>query len=394
MTVNALPAAGSITGPTTVCEGATITLSNPTGTAGGVWTSTNTARATVSTAGIVTGVGAGTVTISYTAVTTSCGTAATSRSLTVNPAPRAGVITGASQLCPGTTITLTDTASGGSWSSTNIHTTHAGGAVSGVTVGADTLSYTVTNSCGTAVARHAVAVLPIPTGGTISGPTSVCAGGGVITLANTEAGGTWSASSGIATVNPSTGDVTGLTAGTVRISYTFTNICGSGMTSQTITVTPLLLPAVTASASPGTSVCDGTVVNFTANPVNGGALPAYIWYKGTTYMGTGTTMGYVPANGDVITVRMTSTANCIVTPTVTSPAYTIATGPEVTPGVFITASPNDSAAFIGQVINFTATAVNGGTMPAFAWYLDGALQAGATSSTYSQAFYSNHTVYC
>jgi hypothetical protein len=146
MTVNALPAAGSITGPTTVCEGATITLSNPTGTAGGVWTSTNAARATVSTAGIVTGVGAGTVTISYTAITTSCGTAATSSSLTVNPAPRAGIITGASQLCPGTTITLTDTASGGSWSSTNIHTTHAGGAVSGVTVGADTLSYTVTNS--------------------------------------------------------------------------------------------------------------------------------------------------------------------------------------------------------------------------------------------------------
>lgn len=70
----AAPVAGVINGPDSVCPGYNITLTDT--VAGGIWSSSNTARATVSTAGVVTGVSPGTVTITYT-VTNTCGTAFT-----------------------------------------------------------------------------------------------------------------------------------------------------------------------------------------------------------------------------------------------------------------------------------------------------------------------------
>jgi len=54
----------ALSGTTTICKTNTTTISNATG--GGVWSSSNTAVATVSTSGVVTGTGAGTATIAYT----------------------------------------------------------------------------------------------------------------------------------------------------------------------------------------------------------------------------------------------------------------------------------------------------------------------------------------
>ena len=98
MTVNPLPA--NITGPTAVCVSSTIDLDNT--TAGGTWSSSNVARATVIAAtGIVTGVSAGTVTISYT-LGTGCYRSVT---VTVRPLP---TLTGATQaaICSGSAATI------------------------------------------------------------------------------------------------------------------------------------------------------------------------------------------------------------------------------------------------------------------------------------------------
>ena len=57
--------------------------------------------------------------------------------------PDAGVISGPSALCVGVPITLTDTAFGGTWSASNGHAVVAGGLVTGITSGVDTISYTV-----------------------------------------------------------------------------------------------------------------------------------------------------------------------------------------------------------------------------------------------------------
>jgi hypothetical protein len=166
-------------------------------------------------------------------------------------------------LCPSTTTTLTDAAAGGTWVSTNVHTTHSGGVVTGVTPGIDTIGYSVTNSCGTSVARAVVTVYPSPATAPITGPSAVCAGASA-TLSDAVAGGSWSVSSALATISGS-GIITGLSAGTLTTTYAVSNYCGTSFTTRSFTVAPIVTPAVTVSASPGTSVCVGDVVHLTAS---------------------------------------------------------------------------------------------------------------------------------
>jgi len=72
VTVNPYPVLSAITGNSNVCEGSTTQLSNS--TAGGVWSSFNTALATISASGLVTGVAAGPMQVQYT-VTSAAGCA-------------------------------------------------------------------------------------------------------------------------------------------------------------------------------------------------------------------------------------------------------------------------------------------------------------------------------
>jgi hypothetical protein len=64
-----------------------------------------------------------------------------------------------------------------------------------------------------------------------------------------------------------------------------------------------------ASANP---VNSGTLVTFTATPVNGGAAPGYQWQVNGGNVGTNSPeYAFVPVNGDVITCILTSNATCI-----------------------------------------------------------------------------------
>ncbi len=143
-----------ITGTTSVCVLATTPLSDA--TAGGVWSSSNTSIATVNSSGLVGGVAAGTATISY--VVGSTGTATTT--VTVNTVPTPAAISGATLVCVGTHIIMSDATSGGVWSSaaTTIATAASGGIVSGVAIGTTTITYSVTNGCGTGTATKSVTV--------------------------------------------------------------------------------------------------------------------------------------------------------------------------------------------------------------------------------------------
>src|ERR1019366_668319 len=151
VTVNALTGPGSISGLSNVCIGSSITLTDV--VTGGTWSSSN-ANATVGSAtGIVTGVIAGTDTIRYTVSGVGCTAGTATKIITVNALPNAGIITGASSVCVGSTITLSDGAIGGTWSSSNANATvGTTGVVTGVTAGTDMVSYTVASLCGPASA--------------------------------------------------------------------------------------------------------------------------------------------------------------------------------------------------------------------------------------------------
>jgi hypothetical protein len=160
VTVLPLPDAGVISGIDSVCVGNSITLSET--ESGGIWSHYVTGVATVGGTGIVTGVAAGIDTIAY-SVTNACGTASVIHRVKVLPLPNAGIISGIDSVCPGAIITLSETATGGIWSHavTGVTTISTTGIVSGMTTGIDTIVYTVTNSCGTAIAQYIVKVLSV-----------------------------------------------------------------------------------------------------------------------------------------------------------------------------------------------------------------------------------------
>ncbi len=148
----------SISGSASLCAGSTITLTNV--TSGGIWSSSLPGVATVGgSTGVVSGVSSGIATISYT-VSTVCGTLVATKIVTINPFPSAGTITGLSIVGIGSNITLSDTATGGTWSATNSNATvSSSGVVTGVTAGIDTIYYIKTNVCGSDTAKMIITIL-------------------------------------------------------------------------------------------------------------------------------------------------------------------------------------------------------------------------------------------
>jgi trimeric autotransporter adhesin len=253
-TETVIPSPTAISGPSAMCGGSTITLSD--GTPGGTWSSSNATVATVgSTSGIVYSVAVGTVNITYTISTGSACRAV--KTVTVG-VTGAGVIYGASSVCTGGSITLTDGVSGGTWSSSNPAIASVGsatGVVSGAAAGTAVISYSVGGGCGSSSATKTVIVSS--GGGSITGPATVCSGAAV-SLTDPIPGGTWSSSNAsVATVSSSAGLVTGVSAGTTIISYS--TVCGTAIFTITVAPSPTAIAGLT-SVCPGstTSLTDGT----------------------------------------------------------------------------------------------------------------------------------------
>jgi hypothetical protein len=82
----------------------------------------------------------------------------------VNPLPSAGTITGGTSVCETHTLALSNSVTGGAWTSSSGNATVSGtGVVTGVTAGTATISYTVTNSCGSASATSIITIVPLST---------------------------------------------------------------------------------------------------------------------------------------------------------------------------------------------------------------------------------------
>src|SRR5688572_16649572 len=154
-------------------------------------------------------------------------------------------------------------------------------------------------------------------------------------------------------------------------------------TGITMTVTVPLVPSVSITADPAGSICAGTNVTFTATPTNGGATPSYQWKLNGNNVGTNssTDSSNALANGDVVTVVMTSSPGCTSPSTATSTGITMTVTAAVAPSVIITANPA-GAICAGTNVTFTATPTNGGATPAYQWKLNGN-NVGTNGNTYS-----------
>ncbi len=245
VTINSLPNAGSITGPSSVCAGATITLTDTAGGGIGVWTSSNT-HATVS-GGIVTGISAGTATITYTLIN-ACGSAFAVKTITVNQSPAA--ISGPASFCIGATIALTDASPGGAWSSSNTFAATIGsasGLVTGHAAGIAIITYSL-NGC---FVTKTITVNGLPNAGTIQndGANAFCIGD-TRHVWDTTAGGIWALSNSHVVLSGST--LTAVSSGPDTVLYIVSNSCGSDTAFLPFWVAPPL-PPITGKLS----VCVG-----------------------------------------------------------------------------------------------------------------------------------------
>lgn len=289
----------AITGPTSVCKTGHITLANA--NAGGTWTSTNTARATVGlTSGVVSGVAPGVVAISY-SVSNACNTVTAGYSITVEDTLNHGTVTGASTVCAGSWIHLVNSVGGGIWlsDSTSVAVVDGSGNVTGISGGTATISYYFSNSCGASFASHIVTV-SVPAGA-ITGNDSVGIDS-MLLLMNSTPGGTWTSSDTTIAAIRDTVIASGLSSatwikgrdtGVVTITYTVTNDCGTSSVTTTVNVGPL--PAKGTIEGPD-SVCAGTTATYV--DTTGGGVVTH-WRNKWDTVGTISADGiYTPASFD------------------------------------------------------------------------------------------------
>jgi uncharacterized protein YjdB len=305
--VTVTPPPAAITGNAAVCIGGTTALASATG--GGTWASSVLARATVGlSSGIVTGVSAGTTNITY-RTSPQC---YVTQTVTVNAQPT-DPITGPASVCIGSQISLSHATPGGTWVSSNTlrATVDVNGVVTGLSSGALTITYYSSAGCyNTRSLSVSPAVFPV------SGTYTLCEAGGTTALSSATTGGVWSTSnSGIATIHPSTGVVTGVAAGTVSVLYTLGSTgCSS---AAVLTVNPV--PAAIAGAN---TICVNEVSPYT------NATPGGLWLASAGIIATVASDGNVTgvAAGNVNIIYRLSTGCQTVKPITVNPVPAPITG--------------------------------------------------------------------
>ncbi len=244
-------------------------------TLGGTWTSSDPTVAQIDpNNGVVTAKGFGTTNITY-SVTNDCGTTPATLLFTVG-SPLVNEIQGVNTICTGFFTQLTNTTAGGTWSSSNpsiatVDLITDPGKVEGLSSGNVTISYTVTNSCGTTVKNFAITVQNGPPVNAIIVPDSIICINQTTTLSHPTSGGLWTSSnSAIAEVDPASGTVTGKTNGDVEISYTLNNGCGKVVVKTNIHVGSPIIGAYTFK----NPICVNEVTTIT-NDTKGATT--YLW---------------------------------------------------------------------------------------------------------------------
>lgn len=336
ISVNTTPSA--ILGTTTLCAGSSVSLSDA--IAGGTWTSSNPAVASVNpSTGMLTGISGGMVTVTY---TLPCGVTVTN--VTVNPSPAA--ITGPASICTGTSAALSDPVPGGVWVSSNppVASISGAGVVAAIATGSATISYSLGTGC------YAVTGLTVnPNPAAITGTTTFCAGASAA-LSDPTSGGIWNSSlPSVASVNPVTGLVTGSAAGSAVITY----VVGTGCFATTsVVINPL--PAV-YSVIGGGAYCGGagSHVYLTGSQIATnyalyvGAVPA------VTMSGTGTSL-------DFGALTMTGSYSVVATNAITACASNMAGSVPISIGYYPSSISGSSSACLGTATTLS-DATGGGT---------------------------------
>ncbi len=359
---------------------------------------------------------AGIYTVTGTNTVTGCsGSMTGSVSIAVNPLPVVYSVTGGGNYCPGgigVHVGISGSNTGISYqlyNGTSVVGSPVAGTGAGVDFGLQTAAGTYhvvatdgttgcTNNMGGSVN---VSVSALPTVYNVLGGGNYCAGGaGVhIGLSGSTAGVSYQLYNVSSPVGaPVIGTGSALDLGLVTGAGTYTVIATDGSTgcsrnmsgSATIVVNPLLTPAVTITTGVGDTICAGNLTTFTAMAVNGGTSPAYQWTVNGIVTGIGSTYSYIPLNGDVVGVTLTSSASCAV-PSSASNSIAMTVNTSGLPAVIVSTTPGTEVCQ-GTTVTFTATGTYGGSAPTYAWIKNGVNSGSADVYSYVPA--NGDVVYC
>ncbi len=295
---------------------------------------------------------AGTYTIKATNNTTGCSaTMSGAAVVNINPLPALYTVTGGGNFCSGGAgvhVGLTGSAVGVNY------TLYRGGVLVGTATagsgsvldfGAQTApgvytvlaTYSISGCTNNMIGSATVGINALPAAYLVTGGGNYCAGGaGVhVGLNGSVPGISYILNSGVSAVDTiaGTGGILdfGLQVGAGLYSVTARNDgtgCIQPMTGgANVTITATVSPAVAVSVGPNDTVCSGTLVSYTATPVNGGSTPSYVWNVNGVPVGTGASYSYTPNNGDAVTIALTSSVLCAV-PAVVAATTTMAVLPE------------------------------------------------------------------
>jgi uncharacterized protein YjdB len=404
VSVNAQPA--PVTGAGALCMGATTTMADA--TADGIWSHRNSSSSVAAISGMVTGLAGGVDTIFYT-LPTGCFSAKT---VVVNALPVVYNVTGSGTYCEGAAglhVGMSGSEPGITYQLYN------GTTPTGITAGGTGTVYdfgvkpigvysvyalNTGTSCagamsGLAVINSTPVVNPTVSMSSTAGGGSVCQGMPVTLTAAPYGGGAvpvfqWFKNGfpvGVFSVNytyvPLDGDV-------VKVKLISNAVCAvpdSAIAVTTVAVAAHVMPIVAITENPGTTVCAGTAVTFTANTLNGGTAPQYYWMKNGVPVSTASIYSYVPANGDNIQCGMVSNAQCRVQDSAVISSVNMSAVTSSAPLVSISADPG-TYVHQGDVVTFTAGASGGTTTYSYQWWVNGIEVVGATSSTFKAGGFS------
>ena len=388
VSISAVPAAAlAVSGPTTICQGSTVTLTANGGSTGATYQFLLNGQAI---AGATSATYAATQAGTYSVVVTNpgnCTATSAGTAITVNPVATPAVAYGATSYCqnagsnPGPTVSV----AGGTFSSTTGLSLNAGTGVINLAAsqpGTYTVSYSAGSPCpGTATAS--ITISAAPSAAFAYASSTLCASGGTATPTITgTVGGTFASAAGLS-LNASTGaiDLTASASGTYVVTYTVGGTCtAAASASVTITTAP-----VATFSYPVTSFCAAAQGNVA--PVFGSGASA-----GTFTSTTGLSLD--PATG-VVNLAASQAGTYTVTNTIAasgSCAATTAMAP-----IAISAAPVATLVAGGSTAICQSTAVlltagGGGAGATYQFLLNGQAIVGATAGSYSASAAGSYAV--
>jgi uncharacterized protein YjdB len=222
-------------------------------------------------------------------------------SIVVSPLPTLG---GATAVCVGGIANVTPV-TGGTWTSSNtsVATITNSGVVTGVSAGTSTLTFTETATGCSSTRSFTVNALP-----SIGGATSVCVGATANVTPAT--GGTWSSSNTSFATITNAGLVTGISAGTLILTFTETATGCTNTVSFTVNACGCATPP-TANISGANDACLGSPVTLTGTFTNASSATWSIVSGGgslsTTMCGSSPcTTVYTPSTTGTAVIRLTT----------------------------------------------------------------------------------------